>query len=82
MPTTQTAQKRTIKQIAKDIKKDWGTKVNPAAKPFLEALLTLEKRTDMYVSETADSIILYFLANASGYRGDTAKKLKAELKQL
>ena len=78
MPTTNP---RPISAIAAEIKKDWGNKVCPAAKPYLTAMLSLEKKSDMYVDESADTIILYFLSNASGYRGETAKRLKAELKK-
>jgi hypothetical protein len=73
---------RSISSIAQEIHKDWGVKVNPAAKPYLTTMLSLEKKTDMYGADKADSIILYFLINASSYRGENAKRLKAELKAL
>ena len=77
MPTTNP---RPISAIAAEIKKDWGSKVCPAAKPYLDAMLQLTNITDKYFADDAESIILYFLCNASGYRGDNAKRLKAELK--
>lgn len=72
---------RPIHEIARDIKLNWQ---NPyfGAVPYLEAMFTLTGITDKYGYDTAKSIILYFLANASTWRGDTAKKIKSELKNL
>ena len=79
--TTQTT-KRSISEIAKDIRNDWGSKVNPHAKPYLEAMRNLSDKNDMFGADNATSIVTYFLSNAGGYRGDKAKALKAELKQF
>lgn len=72
---------RPIHEIARDIKLNWK---NPyfGAVPYLEAMFTLSGITDKYGYESAKSIILYFLANASTWRGETAKKIKSELKNL
>jgi hypothetical protein len=43
---------------------------------------TLDKPTDSYGMDSAKSIVTYFLANASTYRGETAKRVKLELKKL
>ena len=75
-------QQRSISTIAQEIRKDCGSKVNFAAKPYLAAMLTLTNKKDMYGCDSADTIILYFLCNAGSYRGETAKRLKAELKAL
>jgi len=80
--TQTTAPQRKVYEIAQDIRRDWGIKVNFAAKPYLAAMLSLESKKDMYGADSGDSIILYFLTNASAYRGETAKRLKAELKAL
>jgi hypothetical protein len=32
--------------------------------------------------DTAKSIVLYFLSNASSWRGEKAKSIKAELKKM
>jgi hypothetical protein len=45
-------------------------------------MLCLDKITDMYFAEDAKSIVMYFLNNASGWRGDVARRIKAELKAL
>ena len=76
---------RPIYQIAADIKTEWskvGKGVNFAAKPYLDAMLTLNKITDRYMFASADSIVRYFLCNASSFKGVRAQELKAELKSL
>lgn len=70
---------RKIYEIANDIEKAWP-KVNYAARPYLDALKQLSSPFDIYIAEDAQSITLYFLANASGFRGSQARALKAELK--
>jgi len=72
---------RPIHAIAQDIKKNWSN-VNYAAKPYLDAMFSLSNKTDDYGHNTAESVILYFLSNASSYRGDVAKLHKAELKEI
>jgi hypothetical protein len=37
---------------------------------------------DNYHYDTGKSVVRYFLANASTWRGDTARKIKAELKAM
>jgi hypothetical protein len=74
-------EKRSIRSIALDIRREW-IKVNYAAKPYLDAMLELNSINDKYGFDNARSIILYFLSNASSFRGERAKALKAELKAL
>ena len=78
---TQTEQ-RAISTIAREIVKDWGPKMYFGAKPYVNAMLQLNKITDKYGFEDGKSIVLYFLANASSWRGETARRIKAELKQI
>jgi hypothetical protein len=72
---------RPLYVIAKEIKKDW-IKPNYAAKPYLDAMQSLESINDNYGWDSAKTIVLYFLSNASTWKGETAKRIKAELKQL
>jgi len=72
---------RSIRAIALDIKKEW-VKVNYAANPYLDAMLELDSINDKYYLDSAKSVVLYFLSNASSFRGEKAKALKAELKAL
>jgi hypothetical protein len=73
---------RPICFIASDISKDWGKKVNFAARPYLDAMLSLSSPKDKYGMDSAESVVLYFLANASSYRGDKAREYKAELRAI
>lgn len=75
---------RPLQSIAIDIADDWG-KANyggRAAQPYLEAMFDLDKITDMYYADSGKSIVLYFLANAGSWRGETARRIKAELKGM
>lgn len=72
---------RSIKDIAKEIKQVW-VKPNYAAVPYLDAMLQVEKPDDMFYADKASHIVAYFLSNASTFRGDDAKRLKAELKKV
>lgn len=72
---------RPIHEIAADIKKDWK-KVYFGAVPYLDAMFSLDKITDAYGCDSGKEIVVYFLSNANTYRGETAKRLKAELKAL
>lgn len=69
---------RELWRIAQDIIDNWP-KVNYAAKPYLEAMSGMRSIDDMYGLEDGVMIVLYFLSNASGWRGEAAKRIKAEL---
>ncbi len=72
---------RSISSIARDIKRVW---VKPyfGAKPYLDAMQDLYSIKDKYYEDTAEMVVAYFLANASTFRGNDAKVLKLELKNL
>ncbi len=70
--------KKGISDLAYIVRRDWK-KVNYAAKPYLDAMFTLTRLTDKYGYDSGDSIVRYFLANASSWRGEVAKQVKAEL---
>lgn len=72
---------RPLSVIARDIKANWP-KVNYAAKPYLDAMAQLGSINENYYEDSAKSVVLYFLANASSWRGDEAKRIKAELKKM
>jgi hypothetical protein len=73
---------RSLSMIAVDIMETWGSKISPAAKPYMQAMYQLDKITDQYYADSADSIVRYFLSNASSWRGDDARRIKAELKSM
>jgi hypothetical protein len=67
-----------INQIATLIRRTW-TNVNYAAKPYLDAMSCFNSVNDSYGMDTGKSVVLYFLCNASSYRGETARQVKREL---
>lgn len=76
---------RPIHEIAREINDDWrlqGKGVSPYARPYLDAMHTLNDITDTFYLDSADSVIRYFLANAQTWRGEKAKEIKKELKSL
>lgn len=79
---TEMAQARPLYLIAEEIQRDWAAKVYFGAKPYLEAMLTLNSIKDYYYLDSGDSIVRYFLANANTWRGETARRVKAELKGM
>ena len=72
---------RPLYEIARDIRTNWP-KVNYAAAPYLAAMRDLNLISDKYVFDTGESVVRYFLANASTWRGPEAKRIKAELKAM
>lgn len=70
---------RTLYEIAHDIKLDWHP-VYFGAKPYLDAMTTLQLPTEMYGLDPGYQIVNYFLANAGTWRGEPARRIKKELK--
>lgn len=72
---------RPLYEIAREIRKDWK-KIYFGAVPYLDAMGDLGNVSDSYGFDDGKSIVRYFLANASTWKGDTAKRIKTELKSL
>lgn len=72
---------RPLYQIARDIRKGWA-KPNYAAKPYLDAMSSLSVLSDRYICDSGYDIVIRFLGNSSSWRGECAKRIKAELKAL
>lgn len=72
---------RTISEIAREIRQDWK-KPNYAAVPYLQAMRGLGDITDSFGADSAKSVVVYFLSNASTWRGEVAKRIKAELNAM
>ena len=81
MATVTATTTRPLFEIAKEIHKDWQN-VNYGAVPYLNALRGLDSIGDSYGQDSAKSMVIYFLSNASTWRGDTARRVKAELKLM
>ncbi len=73
-----TSTPRPLHVIASEIRKDWA-KPYFGAVPYLDAMSTLDKITDNYFMDSAKSIVLYFLCNATSWKGETARRVKKEL---
>lgn len=73
---------RTLRTIANEIRNDWGNKVNYGAVPYLQAMASLNTVRDDYGCDSGSTIVIYFLANAMSWRGETARRIKAELKGM
>lgn len=72
---------RPLYEIAREIRKTW-TKVSPYAEPYLEAMQSLNTINDNYYYDSGKSVVLYFLSNANTWRGEDARRIKAELKEM
>ena len=72
---------RKIHEMASEILQDWK-KPYFGAVPYIEAMLQLNTIHDDYYLDTAESVVIYFLANAQTWRGETARRIKAELKEM
>lgn len=72
---------RPLHVIAREIIADWK-KPYFGAVPYIRAMETMHAITNNYGADDGKSIVLYFLSNATGWRGDTARRIKAELKAM
>ena len=72
---------RPLNIIAREIRADWK-KPYFGAIPYLDAMRTLNSIRGEYYNDSAQSIVAYFLANAGTWRGDNARRIKAELKAM
>ena len=72
---------RKLNEIAKDIRSNWKN-IYFGAVPYLDALDKLENISDIYGMDDAVSIVNYFLANATYWRGAKAREIKLELNTM
>lgn len=72
--------KKSIGEIAAIIRKHWK-QVNYGAKPYLDAMSSMDKIDDKYGADDGRGIVAYFLSNANSFRGPEAKIIKSELKR-
>src|ERR1017187_102250 len=67
-----------LEQIASAIRKDWPT-VYFGAVPYLDALGCIVDIKENYGADTGASVVAYFLCNATTWKGNVARAVKAEL---
>jgi hypothetical protein len=79
-PTTE----RPLHVIAEQIVADWRShgRINFAAVPYLDAMRMMGSIDEGYGCDTGTSIVAYFLANATSWKGDIARSVKAELRAM
>ena len=80
-PLPRKSQPRQLHQIGREIAQTWK---NPyfGAVPYIEALLYLTGMDSTYGHEDAESIVLRFLNEAATWRGEDARRVKAELRAM
>ena len=81
------AQPRSLRVIAREIAKLWregnvSHEATYAAKPYLEAMAQLDNIAQPYYSDTGYSVVAYFVENVRSWRGNDAKRIKAELRAM
>lgn len=81
-------QTRPLYEVAAEVRRDWvdpktgKSRVYFGAVPYLDAMATLNSVNDRFYEDPAKDVVVYFLSNATTWRGDTARRVKAELKAL
>ena len=76
-----------LHEIAVIISKDWKKvtkdgKVHPYAKPYVEAMMSCETLDSRYIVEDGRTQVIYFLSNASYWKGAVAKEVKLYLNKI
>ncbi len=74
-------EERALYEVAEDIRRNWA-KPNYAAVPYLEAMGGLLSIDDSFHLDSAKGIVLCLLANAGTWRGEHARRIRAELRSM
>ena len=74
-------QKRPLYVIAHEIRSDWKN-VFFGAEPYLGAMEQIGSIDEMFYADTARSVVVYFLSNATNWRGEVARRVKKELQEM
>ncbi len=76
---------RPLNSIAMEIVRLWKAKPPGSsyrfAMPYVEAMISMSSCKDMYGLEYGDMIVVRALDNMAQWRGDDARRIKAELNQ-
>lgn len=72
---------RPLYEVAEDIYATWP-KPYFGAVPYLEAMTSLNSIGEDYGCDSAVSVVLYFLSNATTWKGPEARRIKAELREM
>lgn len=72
---------RSLHTIAREIRDNWK-KPYFGAVPYIDAMFQLDSIKDNYGWDSAEDIIIRFLGNATTWKGEAARRIKAELKEM
>lgn len=72
---------RPLNEIARDIRAHWPN-IFYGAVPYVDAMYDLRTLDDKYFADDAKSVVLYFLSNATTWRGEHARRIKKELNDM
>lgn len=72
---------RSVNEIATEIRELWRFPHHGAI-PYLDAMQWLTAISDSYGADDGESIVRRFLTNATGWRGEDARRVKKELCEL
>ena len=72
---------RPLYEIAKDISEHWKP-IHEYAQQHVAAFAELDSINDIFITESGKDIILGFLCNAGTWRGEHARRIKTELKEM
>ena len=72
---------RSLETIAYEISKCWP-KPYFGEVPYIQAMKQLTTLEDKIMADDGRYVVNYFLANAGGWKGDDARRIKAELKAM
>lgn len=72
--------KMTIAQLAALTKRDWA-KPHYTAAPYLNAMLHMQSTNDKFGLDSGEEVVLRFLCNCQTWHGETARRVKAELRK-
>lgn len=76
---------RSLYDIASDIIADYGDRgknLPYCADPYVRAMQMLDTIDDYYYNDSGREVVMYALSNLGGWRGETARRVKAELKAM
>lgn len=73
--------KKSLKEISQIIRRDWDP-IYFSAIPYLDAMDLLDNITDPIGFDTGLDVVIYFLENSKRWKGQTAREVKAYLRNL
>ncbi len=74
---------RSLSVIGREIQQECaGKSFYVYAQPYVEPFLQLNSIYDQYYADSAASVVRYALCNLTGWKGEKARAIKAELNSL